>query len=158
MRLDLFSAVLKWFEQQSSHLFLWETKWGRVEVCALRAEKIFGVPLELLGLQSNTLITDLHFTWPRGADYGVGQCVLAFWFGSEGHRGQAQPLHEDESGSGLVRGPRVRHSPGFHKRGPRVFQQLLMWPCPHLSSSWRFLNRQRVFGLLNKMGVIFSVV
>lgn len=151
MSLDLFSAVLKWFEQQSSHLFLWETKWGRIEVCAFRHS------LEL-GLQSNTLITDLHFTWPRGADYGVGQCVLAFWFGSERHRGQAQPLHEGKSGSGLVRGPRVRHSPGFHKRGPCVFQQLLMWPCPHLSSSWRFLNRQRVFGLLNKMGVIFSVV
>lgn len=107
--LDLFGAVLKWLEQQNSHLFLWKTKWGGAEMCALREEKVFGEPVELLGLQLNAPSQISLLPNPEEQRRGLCARVLAFCFGSEGHRCHAGVWVRIRPSEGTPSQTRPRH-------------------------------------------------
>lgn len=155
--LDLLGAVLKWLEQQNSQLFLWETKWGGAEVCALREEKVFGEPLELLGIQPNTPSQISLLPNPEEQRRGLCARVSAFCFGHRCHAGmwvrirpgegtpsQTRPRHgaaaaqELKSSSSCSRGraltyfhledsPADKESLGYWTKWGWIFQRHITW-------------------------------
>lgn len=78
-------------------------------MCALREEKVFGEPLELLGLQPNTPSQISLLPNPEEQRRRLRARVLAFCFGSEGHRCHAGMWVRIRPGEGTLSQTRPRH-------------------------------------------------